>query len=201
MEWLYQELPRKQHAAMQAHLTSCAQCESQVTAWKGAMENLDGWNVLEPSAGAERVRAWWSKGAKWAAAAVLVIAAFLAGRTNPTNLNATVQKEVAGQMQSARAELATNLKQTLTAHFDSVAESNRVEVARLFGDLAATINEGRAADQQNVLATLKEMDARWLSIYASFRRELETVAILTETGLNDTQQQLVQMTDFNQAPR
>jgi hypothetical protein len=201
MEWLYQELPRERHAVLQAHLSSCAQCESQVTAWKGAMDNLDGWSVLEPSPGADRARACWSKGAKWAAAAVLVITAFLLGRTNPTNLNAAVQKEVAGQMQLARAELATNLKQTLTTHFESVAASNRVEVARLFGDLAATINEGRAADQQNVLAALKEMDARWLAIYASFRRELETVAILTETGLKDTQQQLVQMTDFNQVPR
>ena len=200
MEWLYEELPRERHAALQAHLSSCAQCDSQMTAWKGAMENLDGWSVLEPSAGA-RAREWWSRGAKWAAAAVLVIAAFLAGRTNTSNLSAAVQKEVAGQMQSARAELATNLKQTLTTHLDSVAASNRVEVARLFGDLAATINEGRTADQQNVLAALKEMDARWLAIYASFRRELETVAILTETGLKDTQQQLVQMTDFNQAPR
>ena len=137
--------------------------------------------------------------------AVLVVAGFVAGRANstpsPAQLSAAVRSEVAGQMQAARTELATNLKHTLVSHFDSIAESNRAEVARLFGDLTATINEGRAADQQNVLAALKETDARWLSIYASFRRELETVAILTETGLKDTQQQLVQMTDFNESPR
>ena len=205
MEWLYEELPRERHAALEAHLTSCAQCESQVRTWKGAMENLDGWDVTA-SRESNPAHAWWTKSWKWAAAAaVLVAAGFLAGRANSTpssaQLSAAVQTEVAGQMQAARAELATNLKQTLTSHFDSVAESNRVEFARLFADLTTTINEGRAADQQNVIATLKEMDARWLAIYASFRRELETVAILTETGLKDTQQQLVQMTDFNPSPR
>ena len=159
------------------------------------MGDLDTWRIALPLAN-EKSAPRWPRGWKWAAAAVLLVSAFLAGRANSRTSSApsaAIQTEIDRQVQAVRAELA--------GHFGAIAQSNQVEVARLFGDLTATIDEGRAADGQNVLAALKEMDARWLSVYASFRRELETVAILTETGLKDAHQQLVQMTDFNETPK
>src|SRR4026208_540720 len=94
MEWLYEELPRERHAALEAHLASCVQCESQVRTWKGTMENLDGWNVAA-SGDSKSAHAWWTKGSKWAAAAVLVVAGFVAGRANstpsPAQLSAAVR--------------------------------------------------------------------------------------------------------------
>jgi hypothetical protein len=205
MDWLYEKIPRERYAMLQAHLACCPQCDSKVTTWRGAMGNLDGWHVIAPSHRLRPAPGWWSGGWKWAAAAVLLAGGFLAGRANSSassaEVTAAVEKEVASQMQSTRAELATNLKETLNTHFESIAHSNRAEVERLFDALAATISEGRASDQRNLLAAIEELDARWLGIYASFRRELETVAILTESGFKDTQQQLVQMADFNETPR
>jgi len=103
-------------------------------------------------------------------------------------------------MNVVRAELANDLKQANATHFAAV-ETNRVEFARLIAELTATVNEGRAADQQNVVTAFKEFDAKWLAIYASFRRELETVAILTESGLKDTQQQLVQIANSTETQK
>jgi hypothetical protein len=203
MAWLYDELPRNRHSELKAHLASCPQCATQVAAWQAAMKELDAWTAPAPAPREASSEVWrWSNGFKWAAAAAVMLSAgFLAGRLNsaatPEAVRAAVATNVSQQMQAARAELASELNHTLLNQLASLNESNRVEVTRLFADLASTISEGRAADQQNVLAALKELDARWLGIYASFRRELETVAILTETELKDTQQQLVQMANFN----
>jgi anti-sigma factor RsiW len=201
MAWMYGETSADESAILKRHLGSCTQCEAQVKSWRAAMRELDEWPVPAPT-DVPSLSAWWSHGWKWAAAvAVLLTAGFLAGRVNsnasPAALNASVEKNVARQMELARTELAADVTQKLLNHVATINESNRVEVARLLSELTASINESRTADQQNVLAALKELDARWLGIYASFRRELETVAILTETGLNDTQQQLVQMANFN----
>ena len=210
MDWLYDEMPADTHAALQTHLAKCRQCEAQVNAWRGAMRELDGWSVPAPAADVHpvtliaRLRAA-SHRFKWAAAAVLLLSAgWVAGNAkssiSPKQLNAAVETQVARQMNVVRAELANDLKQANATHFAAV-ETNRVEFARLIAELTATVNEGRAADQQNVVTAFKEFDAKWLAIYASFRRELETVAILTESGLKDTQQQLVQIANSTETQK
>jgi len=82
---------------------------------------------------------------------------------------------VAGK--NLRAAIEPEIRQQLRQEF----ETKRVEDARAF------------------YAALEKLDAQRIADYVSLKKELDTVAVLTDAGLRNTEQQLAQLADDTRA--
>ena len=94
---------------------------------------------------------------------------------------------------------AANWKQLLKAQ---VAESTAATLATAQDHTAAAMREfvdlyqsDRSAANQAISTALSRLDAAFVSL----RRDLETVALNSDVGLRQTQQQLVRLADYSQA--
>jgi anti-sigma factor RsiW len=108
---------------LEAHLASCGECAAQVQAWRRTMGRLDAWK-LPP---ARRVRAFPMQPVAWAAAAAIVLGAFVAGRFTAPGFDA----------QKLRAELKSELSAEIQQGFAHAAESSATALAGLETRLAA----------------------------------------------------------------
>jgi Putative zinc-finger len=212
MAYLYGELPRANKLSLAAHLRRCPQCETQVEQWLSTMKNLDAWKLPVRPGVLDAVRSrMFQPAVKWAAAAAIVLAlGFGAGRISSLAsghievVRASLQSELDRKIEAARVDLAAQFqRQQVEALNQVVAESASVppwrqEMERLVRELAKSIEERRTVDAESMTAALQELDNKWTAWHAALRKELETVAVLTEDGFNDTQQKLYQLANFTQ---
>ena len=175
MEWLYGELSREEQARLATHLNECAECRAGVEQWQGAMKTLDEWKTAplrSRTVAPQRI-------VKWGIAAALMLAAgFGAGRfvspaaADPAALRASLKKEIL-------AELKQQQQQQLT-EFKTAADERRV------------------ADNKVIFTAIAKVEADRVADSASLHKDLETVAVLTERGFNQAQQQIVTLANYKQ---
>lgn len=219
MAYLYGEIRREAKGQITAHLDACDECRANVAAWRQAMLALDAWQV--PTAQPRRHWAPLVKWA--AAAAVLLLAGFGFGRgLSPTPVNAAairaaiepslkhsveaeLRPKLAREMQekwqtdlaTAHVKLAAEFRKEAQEQLANVADATlaaaTADADRLLGEFAKTETEKRAEEKQILLTLLKELEAKFLTEFAATRKDLETVAVLTELGLRSAQQEIVQL--------
>jgi len=165
MSYLYDEISAKEREELAGHLDACDECRAQVAIWRGASAALDQWSMP-----ARRNARRASTAARWAVAAA-VAALAIAGGARLITLNHEVK--------SLRAEIA-----------DRAAESARAEAQTLMAAAAQRWDQQRAADRQALLGVLQQLSARQAQDYASLRKELETVALFSEAGLQRAENQI-----------
>jgi hypothetical protein len=209
MSYLYDELSPAARSTMSAHLESCAACREQVQTWQSASRSLDTFQL--PG----RRTPWRSPALlRWAMAAVFVGLATL-GIMRVTLLQGEVQRmraDLQGSLKreveaSIRLELAGKMREDLEGALvelsERAAKSANAEAQNLIGSLAQRLETQRISEQQATLAVLQKLSARHTQDYAALRKELETVAVLTEAGLQRAQNQIATLsyspvTDSNQ---
>lgn len=186
MSFLYGECAAERRRELGAHLAACPTCAGQVQTWRGSMNALDDW----PLPARRHSRRRWFPTLKWAAAAAVVMAiGFALGR----------------QTSNARAEIATlkesvNRLSVLVASEHSFNLSNSVAVAatantetlRLLHEYAQLQQEQRAADQEVIKTAFRTFDLR----LGRVRSDLQTVAVNTEAGFEQTHENLAQLVSF-----
>ena len=95
---------------------------------------------------------------------------------------------------SIREELATRMRADLDAALaDLRGHASReasAEAQALVSAFAQRLDAERVATQQATLAALQKLGARHTQDYAALRKELETVAVLTEAGFQRAQNQI-----------
>jgi hypothetical protein len=177
MTWLYGESTPAEKTHLDTHLRSCLECQAKVKVWRASAAALDGWSLQ-----GKRPTRLARPALKWAAAAAVLLALGIGlGR---------LSSPAAAQIDAARAAL----RQELARQIETARADTRLEL----DEIAAAYEDKRAEENQAVSAALQKLDARWAAKYTSLRRELETVAVLTEDSLEDTQAQLVQLASFTQ---
>ena len=181
MEFLYGEATAQRKRALETHLAGCADCAAQLKLWQGSARSLDAW-ALPPATRVlpSRARFW-----RWAAAAALVL---LAGFW------------ISHQIITSRAELAA-LK-TSVAQLNEIIQrgnaatfSNSVVAATSAANqetlrLLADYSRVQEARQSTDLETLGLALADFKTSLARLRAELETVAVNTENGFEQTHESL-----------
>jgi anti-sigma factor RsiW len=190
-EWmalLYDELAPERKRELRAHLGQCPACASQVRAWRASQADLEQWSLpaVRPA------RHQWAPVLRWAPAAALVLAfGFVLGRqTLPAARDlAALKAEVAQLSQEAQQERAAHASQS-AALATAVAHN---ETVRVLAEYSRLQDEQRAADQQTVKLALDGFDAR----LAGLRTGLETVAVNTETGFQQTHQNLTRLASYS----
>ncbi len=204
MSFLYEENSPRQRTELKAHLRSCPECCVKVAEWRAGMRALDQWTLRQTR------RPTAVRGAmKWAAAAVIaLLLGFGFGRISapdPGEINSlrrSLTEEFSRQLAATRAEMSDDLKQQQTAALRRIlaaaAESANAATQDWLAEFAQSAEAKSAAEHDTIADALKQLDAKWTRNQAALRRELETVAVLTEDGLADTQQRLVQLADIAQ---
>ncbi|HEY2952124.1 MAG TPA: zf-HC2 domain-containing protein [Verrucomicrobiae bacterium] len=191
MSYLYGEVSTDEKSRLHAHLTGCAECSAKVSTWRGGMKSLDDW----PLPAAARTRRSWQPMLKWAAAAAIVLGlgAAMGRLTSPAwgdvrGFKARLENEFQQKLEFTRAQLRDEFKRQ--------QEEARAETQRVLGEMAQASEQKRESDQQTTAAALRQLEANRARDYAALRRELETVAVLTQDGFEQTQERFVQMANF-----
>ncbi|MGV3757746.1 MAG: anti-sigma factor family protein [Verrucomicrobiota bacterium] len=156
MDYLYHEAPANERAKLSAHLAACPECRTQVQGWQKTMTSLDTWQPAIKEAPAFS----WLPAIRWAAAAMLMLGFgfALSQMTAPKMDVAALQAQVRADV---TAELKAQMQQNL-AEFNAAQAKQRVD------------------DQQQLVQTLRQMEAQRLADFASLRYELENLAMSAE---------------------
>jgi hypothetical protein len=190
-EYLYDELTPQVRAELDAHARGCPACQAQLAQWRETMGALDSWRVRPRP----RALTVFREYARWAAAAGLVLGlGWLGGR---------FAAPPAPDVQRIRAELQPAVELALRDEFEArlragLAAADQRHEDRLV-ELAQAWATTRAEDQQNTLALYQRGERQRRSEYAALRRDLETVAVVAQDAIGNTQQQLTQLAVNTQA--
>lgn len=198
MSYLYDEVDAAERAQLTGHLRDCPQCQTRVNDWQAARRNLDGWQLeshraVRKAAAPLMARPWL----KWAAAAVLLAGiGFSAGRLStpgPVDLQ-KLRAEMEPQLrQQLRAELAQTIQEELKKNSAATLAAAREQSQRILTDYAGKIESARAADNSAISAALDRLDSQQTEDYVSLKKQLDTVAVLTDAGLRRTENQMVEL--------
>jgi len=198
MTYLYDEVDAAERARLAGHLRGCAHCQERMHEWQTAQRNLDGWQLESRRASRKAAvpvlaRPWL----KWAAAAVLLAGVgFSAGRfstprsVDPQKLRAEIEPQVRQQL---RAELAQTMQEELKKSATATLAASREQSRQMLADYAGKIESARAADSSAISAALDRLDSQQAEDYVSLKKQLDTVAVLTDAGLRRTENQMVEL--------
>ncbi len=207
MAFLYRETPPARRRELDGHLASCPACAAQVAAWRGSQRALDDWAL--PSArhagraGMPQPAAWSACSAarlglpvlKWAAAAALVLfLGFGLGRRTAPGAHAL------SELQLSVAQLAQAVQRDQSAwsnHLALATASAGAQTLRLLSEYARAQDSQRALDQQNFQLALQNIDAR----FDKLRAALETVALNTDDGFQQTYENLARLVSYSAPAR
>jgi anti-sigma factor RsiW len=187
MSFLYGECAAERRRELDAHLAACPACASQVQTWRCSMNALDEW----PLSARRHARRQWMPALKWAAAAAVILAiGFAIGRETSNS-----RAEVAA-LKSSLADLAAVVEREHTFNLSNslaLAATANTETLRLMSDYARLQQEQRAADQEVMKTALRSFDLR----LGRVRSDLQTVAVNTEAGFEQADQNLAQLVSYS----
>jgi hypothetical protein len=198
MSYLYDELTGDQRASLAAHLAVCPDCKTGVNEWRAVRNDLNAWQL---STKRGRFSSRWPL-VRWAAAAAIMIGVGFGIGHFTTAAAVDTNKLRAAIEPSVREQLKQEFAQTLRSELEKVSAAtlatSNADAKQLIADLLKLYESNRTEDNQAVYNALNKLDAQRLADYTSLRKELETVAVLTDVGFRRTQQQLVQLADYAQ---
>lgn len=176
MAFLYNEGSAQARQEWKLHLAGCPACQQTVQKWREVMGGLTAWRIAgQPNTHKHRLT--WMKVAAVAMFAIgLGFAAGLrAGWSGPNaeQLKAQLEPELRTRLQQ---QLASDLTRQLTAEWQSALDKTRAQISD----------------------DLRQYQAQQLTAYALLRRDLENLAVATQTAIGRTYQQLGQLTTYNQ---
>jgi len=200
MSYLYDELNGEQHANLAAHLAVCPECKAKVADWRGLKTDLDAWQIA-----AKPVHVVWNRPwVRWAAAAAVMLSVgFGTGRlsmsasADPEKLRAAIEPSIREQLRTEFVQMLRDESEKASVATLAAANDHAKE---LVGDFARASEQTRAEDNQAVYTALNKLDAEHVAGLASLRKDVETVAVLTDVGFRQAQRQIYQLADYKTEP-
>jgi hypothetical protein len=183
MSFLYNESPSGTRAQLQAHLDGCAECRAQLATWQQAAQQMSEWKMQR------RRKTSATPVLPWAIAAAFVALAAV-GAVQLVSLGKEVKQLRASLPGQVRQELNTALAQVA----ERASRSASAEAQSLIAAVAEKLEEKRLTDQQATFTALQKLNAQRLADYAALRKELETVAVFSEAGLQRAENQISSLT-------
>lgn len=183
MDYIYNEAAPARRRELKAHLRDCPECQSRVGGWQSVGRALDrsaprgrAWNTLLPAK------------LKWAAAAVLAIGLGYASGRASASANAKAIEASFGER--VRAAVEVGLRESYRRELDGAVAGLRREFAE---DLKKQLAASRQEQRASFVAALERVESRHAEDFTTLRKDLDTVAVLTEAGLQRTQSQLIRL--------
>jgi hypothetical protein len=172
--FLYGETTPGVRRQLKAHLRDCAECRAEIEAWGRTVQRLEAWKLPSASLRPD----WFAPALKWAAAAVLVLAAsFAFGRlTSQHALEARLRARLEPQL---RQEVAQMVRQEVASNAAALLTASAEHTQKLLAAYNTVLEDRRDEDLDRLYLTIK--------------KQLDTVAINTQAGL-------VQLANYRPAP-
>ena len=189
MAYLYDEIAPERKRELHVHLAQCAACGEQLNQWRAGLVALDDWKL---PALPRKASAWQPVTMlKWAAAAAVVLCvSFAVGRVSSNHA-----REMA-ELKTAVAQLTEKVAARPAGDADSqsiaITKQTRDELVQLLTDYSKLNEERRSEDRRVVGLALRELDLR----LGKLRGELETVALNTESGFQQTKEGLTTLASY-----
>jgi hypothetical protein len=180
MSYLYDELPAESQELLRAHLKDCAACRAQIETWQGATRQMNEWQLPR-----RRKVSHMPTVGRWAAAAAIVALAVIGAM----NILAT-KREVKQLRAEVQAQAQRELNAALVKVTEQASKSASAEAQALVAAVVQKLEEKRISDQQTILAALQKLNTQRLTDYVKLRKELETVALFSEVGLQHAENQI-----------
>jgi hypothetical protein len=217
MEYLYGEVRDGKRSEMARHLPECQPCRLRLVEWRGAKGALDEWTLetRAPRRTALSTRAAWGLAAcvtlfLGVGLGQLTAARFYDPRRVAEILEPQLRSEIknatreeAGRWAlSARQGLAASVRRDMEAELDKKLEEAAARGGReaegVMARVAESLDALRETDRNEVLALIKQMQTAETARFASIRKDLETVAIVGETKIQDTQREIGELASASQ---
>ncbi len=198
MSYLYDELTAEEHSSLAAHLAVCPDCTTRINDWRSARKNLDAWQLPARPARVPLQRPL----VRWAAAAALMIGiGFGAGRfaapatANAGKIRAAIEPEIRQQL---RQEFTQLLRDELDKAASATLAASGEQTKHWVEDYAQALEAKRTEDGQAINAALNKLESELLANIVSLKKDVDTVAVLTDAGLRRARQELIQLADYAQ---
>ena len=184
MSYLYDELPPATQTDLRKHLEGCAECRTQMNVWQSATRQMTDFKLPSKrrSAAAPTLLRW--------AIAAAIVGLVVVGGARVAALNNDVKQLRAEMRQQLMEELRRDIDSALAQATEQAMKSASTEAQALIAAVVQKWEEKRLTDQQATLTALQQLNAQRMADYAAMRKELETVAVFTETGLQRAENQI-----------
>jgi hypothetical protein len=209
MEHLYGETAPSRRAELAKHSKECPECRKLLANWGAAKDSLDDWRLATVSRDPIffRSRVAWGlaaavtfllgAGASQLASARANDPAKVARLIEPT-LRSRAEMYARKAAAEETARIGTALQDRLDRQIASASARASQDTERLLARLEDSWSELRASDRTEIAGLLRRMETDQLARLASMRKDLETVAIVGETKLQDAQQEIGQLASLSQ---
>ena len=201
-EWapyLFGETKLEVRRELNAHLKECADCRQEIENWQRSLARLDAWKLQPvPKPGLN-----FAPYLNWAAAAaLLLLLGFGIGRLTA---KADVDKVRAAIEPAMRRELSQEFARLVREEVSKSAVATLAasgqQAEQVMAVLAKALEDRRTEEDRAIYAVLENLESQSFVQFVSLKKDLDTVALNTDAGLRDTQQELVQLTDYKQPLR
>jgi len=203
VSWIYGEKTTHSRRELQSHVNECAECRTQVDAWRATTEILN--DLPAPVAR----RRWTPVPLQWAAAAALFVAlGIVLGRfafsTDEAKLRAALRADMQQQLATAREEMSQEFQRRHDDVVAQVAATAEAKIAfgsqKLAEDFGLALQQARAEDRATYLTALREFGAKHDAEVATLKKGIETVVALADYGFEATEQRFAQLAASTQTP-
>ena len=213
--YLFNEAPPEKFSGLREHLHTCEQCAAQLDDWSQTLALLD---RCPAAASLPPARPWRSGLSRWVAAAAVLVIGLILGIVFERGSAASQSTATASMRAAVRAELQSQLARSwpggtgaggaanvLQDRWRQIVKSeaqetgvtlNRAAEARLeqlLGQFADFWLAAREQDRQSTLALIHELRDEQARKLLALRKDLETVASLTDDEIRLARQRLIQL--------
>ena len=203
-EWiplLFGEADKQTRERLEAHLKSCAACELELTGWRRSLGRLDAWKLPKTQKTSRQLPV---QPLAWAAAAVIVIAAFGIGRLSaPTidtqKLRTELKSELSAEIQQGFVRVSSESSNALASLEFRLASGSLRNNKEMADEFVQVVNALRADDRQATEALFEKLQKQYTTDFVLLRRDLETLASTTDEEIESARLKLYELAS-NQNP-
>jgi len=213
-EWipyLFRETDPETKKRLAAHLNECPECAAELHGWRMSLQRLDAWKTPKAP---RRIMPALGSGLTLAAAAVLVLGlGFMGGLLFSASVDS---RHARAELASLMPELRRQVLQELGGEIDrriekserdfsaalvkakaEAIEGSTAEAAQALQQLIGAIRSDRAEDQQTAAGWVDDLRKQHDTDFVSLRKDLETVAALTDEQIRAARMKLIELTAVN----
>ncbi len=204
-EWiplLFSEADAETKQRLETHLKSCAACATEVSGWRRSLGRLDAWKLPK----AQKVSGGLPiQPIAWAAAAAIVIGAFVAGRStvpmmDAQKFRADLKSELSAEIQEGFARVTSNSSNALANLEFRLASASTDNSEQMAEQFVRVINSLRDDDRAATEALFDKLQKQYTTDFVLLRRDLETLASTTDEEIENARLKLYQLASNQSLP-
>jgi hypothetical protein len=196
-EWiplLFGEANADAKQRLEGHLRDCPECAREISAWRRTVGRLDAWNLPK----APRARSFSFKPVGLAAAAAVIIGAFMIGRFSAPQLDAQkfraeLKSELSAEIQEGFAKASSDSAKALANLEFRLASASVADSREMAQEFVQMINDLRSDDRKATQALFAKLEKQYTTDFVLLRRDLETLASTTDEEIESARRKLFQL--------